>query len=90
MIRNYFLIFLCFTPLISQDLPGTPDIAWMPTEYNLVDGNVDLSISWNMWWGENGHHWKLIQNSVEKFEADIPLNSPQAQHDETNVSIAIA
>ena len=59
MFKNYIIIIFIFTNLFSQEMPGEPDIAWMTTEY---DEPVTVSISWDMWWGENGDHWKLIEN----------------------------
>ena len=66
MFKNYIIIAFIFTNLFSQEMPGEPDIAWMTTEY---DGPVSISISWDMWWGENGDHWKLIENSNNIFSS---------------------
>ena len=63
-------------------MPGEPTIAWMPTEYELINEGLDLTIPWDMWWGENGNYWKLIQNGNNVFEAEIINNTPEAQHDE--------
>ena len=79
--KNIYLLFI-FTFVFSQDMPGEPTIAWMPTEYELINEGLDLTIPWDMWWCENGNYWKLIQNGNNVFEAEIINNTPEAQHDE--------
>ena len=77
--------FLIFTLLLVQSAvfisqtPNAPHIAWMATEYELTYGSVDVNFSWDMWWGENGDHWKLIQDGVSVYEADIIPNTPEQQ-----------
>ena len=69
------LIFISFS--ISQEMPGEPTISWMPTEYDLIDDSVTFTLSWDMWWGENGDHWKLYENSVNiftVFSVSLPPN----------------
>jgi chitinase len=85
MFKNYIIIIFIFTNLFSQEMPGDPDIAWMSTEYDLIDENITITISWNMWWGENGDHWKLIENSNNIFESSLTSNSPNPQYDETEI-----
>jgi len=81
--NKYFFLLITSVFIFSQELPGQPSIPWMPVEYELNDGSVNLTISWDMWWGENGDYWKLIQNGSSIFEMDIINNTPQAQHGET-------
>ena len=45
MIKKYFIILPMFALLTSQNLPGTPNISWMPTEYELINENLNLTIS---------------------------------------------
>lgn len=67
-------LLLVQTGVFFSQMPNAPDIAWMATEYELTDGSVDVTFSWDMWWGENGDHWKLIQDGVSIFESDIIPN----------------
>ncbi|SVD87185.1 uncharacterized protein METZ01_LOCUS440039, partial [marine metagenome] len=66
-------------------MPGQPHIGWMTTEYNEP---VTISISWDMWWGENGDHWKLIENSNNIFESHLISDSPNPQHDVTEIMLS--
>ena len=75
--------------LIAQNPPGEPNIAWMETEYQLSDGNVDITFVWDMWWGENGDHWKLLQNGNVIYETEIAPNTPQPQHDEVIIIFTV-
>ena len=56
---KYTFIAILISFSISQEMPGEPTISWMPTEYDLIDGNITFTLSWDMWWGENGDHWRL-------------------------------
>jgi GH18 family chitinase len=84
------LIFL-FSFLGSINLwaqqPATPVISWMPTSYTIVDSVIDVNITWNMWWGNNGDHWKLFQNDELVYQADLNLNSPSAQSASTTLAM---
>ena len=85
MLKRYIYLLIIFTFSFSQNMPGEPNIAWMPTEYELINESLNLTISWDMWWGENGNYWKLIQNGNNVFESEIINNSPEAQHDEVTL-----
>ena len=85
MFKRYIYLLIFTAYIFSQDMPGEPDIAWMPTEYELINESINLTISWDMWWGENGNYWKLIQNGNNVFEAEIINNTPEAQHDEVTI-----
>jgi len=84
------LIFL-FSFLGSINLwaqqPATPVISWMPTSYTIVDSVIDVNITWNMWWGNNGDHWKLFQNDELVYQADLNLNSPSVQSASTTLAM---
>ena len=56
MKKVFIIFFLCLLhkELIAQNPPGEPNIAWMEPEYQLSDGNVDITFVWDMWWGEKG------------------------------------
>ncbi|MCP3673959.1 MAG: hypothetical protein GY829_05760, partial [Gammaproteobacteria bacterium] len=45
---------------IISATPAKPTIAWMPVSYQLNGDSVDIDLTWNMWWGVNGNHWKLL------------------------------
>ena len=83
-------LLIIFTFAFSQDMPGQPDIAWMPIEYELIDGNINLVISWDMWWGENGDHWRLYENSNNIYEASLISDSPNSQNDIANITLSSA
>jgi len=85
MLKRYIYLLITFTFAFSQDMPGEPNISWMPTEYELINESLNLTISWDMWWGENGNYWNLIQNGNNVFEAEIINNTPEAQHDEVTL-----
>jgi len=68
-------------------MPGEPVISWMPTEYNLINESVTFTLSWNMWWGENGNHWKLYENSNNIYETSLVSDSPNSQNDEIDITI---
>jgi len=82
---KYTFIVILISFSISQEMPGEPTISWMPTEYELINENLNLTISWDMWWGENGTYWKLIQNGNNVFETEIINNTPEAQHNEVTL-----
>ena len=81
------LIVILISFSISQEMPGEPTISWMPTEYNLIDENVTFSISWNMWWGENGDHWRLYENSNNIYEDSLISDSPNSQNAEVDITL---
>ncbi len=87
MYKRFICLLITFTVSLSQDVPGEPIIAWMPTEYELVDGSVNLTISWNMWWGENGDHWVLNENLNNIYEVPLIADSPNAQNDEVDITL---
>ena len=86
MIKYIFIvIFISFS--ISQEMPGEPTISWMPTEYNLINEGVTFTLSWNMWWGENGDHWRLYENSSNIHEDSLISDSPNSQNGEVEITL---
>ena len=75
MSKKYIYLLILFAYVFPQDMPGQPDITWIPIEYDLIDGNINLVISWDMWWGENGDHWILNENSNNIYESSLIPNS---------------
>ena len=51
--------------------PAKPVIAWLPDTAT----TNDINVHWDMWWGENGNYWKLIQNGNNVFEAEIAIST---------------
>ena len=84
---KYIFIIILISLSISQEIPGEPTISWMPTEYDLIDESINLTLSWNMWWGENGDHWKLYENSNNIYQATLISDSPNSQNDEANITL---
>jgi len=41
-----------------------------------------------MWWGENGDHWKLYENSNDIYQTSLISNSPNPQSDEVSVTVS--
>ena len=91
MKKVFIIFFMCLLhkQLIAQNPPGEPNIAWMETEYQLSDENVDITFVWDMWGGENGDHWKLLQNGNVIYETEIAPNTPQPQHDEVIIIFTV-
>ena len=84
---KYTFIAILISFSISQEMPGEPTISWMPTEYDLIDENVTFTLSWDMWWGENGDHWRLYENSNNIYEDSLISDSPNSQNDEANITL---
>lgn len=63
--------------------PGTPNIAWMETNY---DAPASYTISWNMWWGVNGNTWRLKQNGNVIHSASLTINGSNAQSGNYSIS----
>ncbi len=40
-----------------------------------------------MWWGENGDHWRLYENSNNIHEGLLISDSPNSQNDEVNITL---
>ena len=68
------LITAIFIPLSVFAAPAKPFIAWTPEP---TSGNFTLT--WNMWWGENGTTAKLEENGVIVDTKTLSSASPQAQ-----------
>ncbi|TQV81059.1 glycosyl hydrolase family 18 protein [Aliikangiella coralliicola] len=63
--------------------PGTPNIAWMPTQY---DAPAQFTVTWNMWWGENGNRWYLLENGSTIHSGDLTPNGNNSQTGSFNVN----
>ena len=67
--------------LVSNEAPAKADISWMPD----TTEDTDLTIGWNMWYGENGDYWNLYENNKLVFSEDLTSNSPNAQSSAVNL-----
>lgn len=70
--------------------PAAPAIAWMSNDVNLDSGPVDLNVRWNVYWGENGNEWRLLQNGAVVHTEALIANSPSAQSGSKIVTISEA
>ncbi|MDC0145249.1 glycosyl hydrolase family 18 protein [bacterium] len=86
--RNLLFSLIFISVYFSQETPAQPTISWMPTEYNLINESVSFNLSWNMWWGENGDHWKLYENSNNIYEDSLIPDSPNPQNSEINITLS--
>ena len=41
---KYVFIVILISFSISQEMPGEPTISWMPTEYELINESISLTI----------------------------------------------
>ena len=71
---------------VQAATPNAPVISWMPTEYSLQNGSVQVPVRWDMWWGTNGNKWYLKQNDSVVFTAAITPNGQNAQTGTTNLT----
>ncbi len=67
-------------------LPGQPTVAWMNTEHSAP---AQYTISWNMWWGENGDVWYLLENDNVIHSAALTPNGQSAQLGQFTVNQSI-
>ncbi|NOQ63710.1 MAG: chitinase [Methyloprofundus sp.] len=59
------------TPPIDLSAPAKPAIAWLAPSIELSNDAVNIDIKWNMWWGVNGDHWRLLQNETVIYDASV-------------------
>ena len=85
MTRTTLLITILIQLGISQVMPAQPQIAWMTTDYTIEDSSVVVSLTWDMWWGENGDHWRLLSNDEYLYEATLISDTPNAQSGNYNI-----
>ena len=89
MKRIMLFITILFQFGFSQDMPAQPQIAWMDTDYTIEDSTVLVSLTWDIWWGENGDHWRLLSNTESLFEALLVSDTPNAQNGSYNIEYAL-
>ncbi|GAB2927223.1 glycosyl hydrolase family 18 protein [Rheinheimera gaetbuli] len=76
---------LLLAATIQAATPNTPVISWMPSDYQLQNGSVQVPLRWDMWWGTNGNKWYLNKNDSVVFEAALTPNGQSAQTGTTSL-----
>ncbi|GGD76146.1 chitinase N-terminal domain-containing protein [Lacimicrobium alkaliphilum] len=71
----------------APEAPAAPAIAWMPTDLELTNGSVDVTISWNLYWGKNGNQWRLLKNNTVVHSAPLTANGNSAQSGQHTVTL---
>ena len=74
---------------VNLDAPAKPQISWLGDQ-TLVDGKADFTVRWNMWYGENGNAWRLLDNGVAIASGSLSTNTPSAQSSSTLISLTSA
>lgn len=87
---NKFILLLSAAGLLTKSgitntapaTPAKPIIAWMSESYDIQGDAAVFDLTWNMWWGVNGEHWKVLQNDqliyVESIVASSSLSAQTA------------
>lgn len=70
--------------------PAAPTIAWMPDSVPLSNGSASVALGWDLWWGNNGDHWKLKQNGNVVHTAALTPNGQNAQHGTHTLNLTAA
>lgn len=74
-------------PVVSDGslmVPGRPQLARLPASVPL---EAVQPVTWNMWWGENGRHWKIYVNGKLVDSGVVTSKSPKAQ--QATVAVAL-
>lgn len=73
----------------SAQAPAKPVLDWLPTTVELTNSDVNLNLTWNMWWGVNGDHWRLLQNGQPVYDEVITAQATNtAQTASTQASLS--
>ncbi len=76
------------TATVNEIAPAKPVISWLPASIELTAASVSVDISWDMWWGANGDHWRLLQNGQSVYSNTIVAQTTNAaQTAATQVSL---
>lgn len=87
-ISVYSTLLISFSMLFSYQAiaaPGMPHIARMPTTY---DAPAQYTVTWNMWWGNNGNIWYLLENGRVIHTGALTLNGQKEQSGQYTVNQA--
>ncbi|NRQ41735.1 chitinase [Rheinheimera sp. YQF-2] len=71
---------------VQAATPNAPVISWMPADYQLQNGSVQVPIRWDMWWGTNGNKWYLQKNDSVVYDAILTPNGQNAQTGNTSLT----
>jgi len=89
MFKRKFYFASIATSLILQGAlaiaPAKPSISWMPSQ---IESGTNITISWNMWWGNNGSHWNILADENQICTQDITPNGSNAQSGECSTDLA--
>ena len=86
-IRHIFVLSaLTLSVGVSAATPNAPVISWMPSDYSLQNGSVQVPVSWDMWWGTNGNKWQLLKNDSVVYEASLTINGQNAQNGSSSLN----
>ncbi|GGX74991.1 glycosyl hydrolase family 18 protein [Saccharospirillum salsuginis] len=73
----------------SATAPAAPTVGWLGDQ-TMSNGEANFTVGWNMWWGENGTEWRLLENGVEIYSASLTANTPNAQSGSVGVTVTEA
>jgi len=71
---------------VQAATPNAPVISWMPADYQLQNGSVQVPLRWDMWWGTNGNKWYLQKNDSVVYDAILTPNGQNAQTGNTSLT----
>lgn len=63
--------------------PGRPQLASFP----LTAAPGVHTVSWNMWWGENGHRWFMYVNGRVVESGELEVDSPRLQQGSVDLAL---
>ena len=95
MLKQVVKTCLAVSPLllavsVCAATPNAPVLSWMPAEYQLQNGSVQVPVRWDMWWGSNGNKWYLLQNDSVVFSAALTPDGSNGQNGSANLSLTQA
>lgn len=82
----FIMILLATFQLSVLAAPSKPNIAWMPSQFNAPSSQT---VTWNMWWGENGTDWTLYNNGSPVCSGSLTPNGQNAQSASCQIALAI-
>ncbi|KKO45096.1 chitinase [Arsukibacterium ikkense] len=80
------LSLLLLAAQIQANTPNAPVISWMPADYQLQHGSVQVPVRWDMWWGSNGNKWYLHKNDSAVYSAALTADGQNAQSGSTTLT----
>ena len=77
------ILFFTTCTLSVYATPGIPQIAWLELSYQAP---AQYTLQWNMWWGNNGNEWRLVENGQTVHTAQLTPNGQNAQSGQFQIS----